>query len=45
MSFILDALRKVDRQTREAEEVVPPVAAMDRAVDMTNARREYICAP
>jgi hypothetical protein len=30
MSFILDALRKVDRESRQADEVVPPVAAVEK---------------
>ncbi len=44
MSFILDALRKVDRETREADEVVPPVAAVEKLRKEKQHRRRQFAA-
>jgi hypothetical protein len=44
MSFILDALRKVDRQTREAEEVAPPVAVAEKLRKERRSRRGQFAA-
>ncbi|HJS74626.1 MAG TPA: hypothetical protein VJ921_10080 [Vicinamibacteria bacterium] len=44
MSFILDALRKVDRENREADVVVPPVAAVEKLRKEKRSRRSQFAA-
>jgi hypothetical protein len=42
MSFILDALRKVDRENRQSDEVVPPVAAIAKLrKERVHRRRQF----
>ncbi len=42
MSFILDALRKVDRENRQSGEVVPPVAAVAKLrKERVHRRRQF----
>ncbi|HEY7698340.1 MAG TPA: hypothetical protein VIE88_07980 [Vicinamibacteria bacterium] len=42
MSFILDALRKVDQENRQSGEVVPPVVAVERLrKERRNRRRQF----
>ncbi len=43
MSFILDALRKVDQENRQSGEVVPPVAAIEKLrKERVHRRRQFV---
>ncbi len=44
MSFILDALRKVDRENRQSGEALPPVAAVEKLRKETRNRRRQFAA-
>jgi hypothetical protein len=44
MSFILDALRKVDRESRESREAVPPVATVEKLRRERKSRRTQYAA-
>ncbi len=44
MSFILDALRKVDQENRQSGEVVPPVAAVEKLRQERVRRRRSLFA-
>jgi hypothetical protein len=44
MSFILDALRKVDREAQTTQEVAPPVAVVEKLRKEKRNRRHQLAA-